>query len=915
MKKIKETTVVKKIHLLFYLVFIMIFLFGCTGMFPTKSLLTDFNVDLSESYVYGETILLNVEPIPSDVTITSTVITELTFEDGMNVRYDKGVIYYDNIGTFSFKVICNGLISETINVTIVAIEISTYEEFKDKISSNMSGIYILNDDITLGDDFLSIGTEENPFLGSLFGDNHSISGLRLEDGVTGLFGYIGKEAIIDGLNFVDVTGAESNSGTVAGTNYGKISNISVNGQFANYNATNVGGIVGQNYGEISDCTVNIDMDIYGDNIGGLAGTSSLKISPKYGVSQMIFDGNINNGNIVGLNNVGGLFGYVSTSGANIVDNETLEFFVEISNSENFGNIDGIDNVGGLIGNGMGYVGDYSPSDVYFYFNVIDCNNYGYVIGEENVGGILGLDTENFGYISETTNDAIVNGYKYTGGIVGYSEYVTINHSRNNGNISGKTYTGGAAGFGKTFNFVANYGEILGNGSVYDSDSDLNFAMTGGIVGYSYGDIANCENHGLVTHDIEADFVGGIAGYLNGVVKKSSNYAIITSQGDHVGGVVGRTRIQIIFDDLSETYAYNENYNEGNIVGINNVGGIYGSFSGVLIAPGYTLSFVSGVAEDVVLIDDNENKGSVTGVEQVGGIAGLIVGYKFYSYGRTGYVHTQIIGSQNSGSITGTYYVGGVYGSGDTYFNQGNHLTNNGDVTGMFYVGGITGKTTDIKMSINNGSVSSIANIQDYTTGIYVGGIAGYATESIGNINNGAVFNDASGFYTAGIIGYLKSQSNIEDNENYGAVNSDGNYVGGIAGYISLNSSIIIDSNINEGEVSGMSFVGGIFGSLVLNNADVYYEIQMQNSVNNGIIFGRGVYVGGIGGNIDSVSTDAIIFNQLSNSANITGGNKVGGIFGAVIGNISVPTTTSCSNTGLIEASSGTSFGELYGILE
>ena len=61
-------------------------------------------------------------------------------------------------------------------------EISTEAQLKD-IAKNLSGKYVLTQDITLSDDeWTPIGTKDSPFTGTLDGQGHTIKGLTVGNG-------------------------------------------------------------------------------------------------------------------------------------------------------------------------------------------------------------------------------------------------------------------------------------------------------------------------------------------------------------------------------------------------------------------------------------------------------------------------------------------------------------------------------------------------------------------------------------------------------------------------------------------------------------------------------------------------------------------------------------------------------------
>lgn len=133
----------------------------------------------------------------------------------------------------------------------------------------------LRADIKLTKPFSPIGTQDNPFFGYFDGQNHTISGLFIEDHDkerVGLFGFV-KDSHIQSftLDNINIKGKNSVAG-VCGYAYGTmIMNCSVSGSV--YGECLLGGIAGElNYCTVDDCS--FDGDIIGTNysVGGIAGS-------------------------------------------------------------------------------------------------------------------------------------------------------------------------------------------------------------------------------------------------------------------------------------------------------------------------------------------------------------------------------------------------------------------------------------------------------------------------------------------------------------------------------------------------------------------------------------------------------------------------------------------------------------------
>ena len=67
------------------------------------------------------------------------------------------------------------------------------EDDLNQIRHNPDAYYLLKNDITLTEDWIPIGTLDNPFRGGFDGGNHTIADLRINDNTdsaVGLFGYV-----------------------------------------------------------------------------------------------------------------------------------------------------------------------------------------------------------------------------------------------------------------------------------------------------------------------------------------------------------------------------------------------------------------------------------------------------------------------------------------------------------------------------------------------------------------------------------------------------------------------------------------------------------------------------------------------------------------------------------------------------
>jgi hypothetical protein len=201
------------------------------------------------------------------------------------------------------------------------------------------------------------------FNGTFYGQNHTIT-IDLQYGNnSGLFGMISSDAVVQDLNVAGSIVSGSNTGGIAGLNFGMIKNCTNSAAITDDTAVsgneNVGGITGLNSGKISFCC--------------------------------------NAGNISGENRCGGISGKNSREKMGAVSN--------ISYCYNTAAISGGSYIGGISGSSPG-------SD---HRTTVNCYNTGNITGDDYVGGIQGYHGINIG--SGTLDNTVYNCYN-TGSVTG-----------------------------------------------------------------------------------------------------------------------------------------------------------------------------------------------------------------------------------------------------------------------------------------------------------------------------------------------------------------------------------------------------------------------------------------------------------------------------------------------------------------
>lgn len=181
-----------------------------------------------------------------------------------------------------------------------------------------------------------IGTARNPFLGNLDGNNHTITGIKINDTANsnGFFSYNGKYGVIENLNLDSVSVKGYNlPGAITSENFGIISNVSVNGIVNGSGVT--GGLVGNNRegGTVTESSMNGTVISEFLLAGGLIGDNRGEVSDSYVIAEV---SNINN--VGGPPETGGIIGY--------------GFSGNVSNSFFIGTLSSSTVTGGVVGSNL-----------------------------------------------------------------------------------------------------------------------------------------------------------------------------------------------------------------------------------------------------------------------------------------------------------------------------------------------------------------------------------------------------------------------------------------------------------------------------------------------------------------------------------------------------------------------------------
>ncbi|MBQ7307511.1 MAG: hypothetical protein IJW82_03190 [Clostridia bacterium] len=463
-------------------------------------------------------------------------------------------------------------------------------------------VYRLTQDIVLNEDiftksgdyfaletFEPIGNSTNAFKGTFDGNGKKISGLYLDktklDTLSKESTKIGLFGAIDGAKIKNLTlencyvKGESYVSLLCGSSMkSTIEDITINNSvvLGDLYLSTVCAYTADT--EINNCLVN-NIEMEGEGyIGGLVA----ELYRKTELSQITNCST--SGNIIGKYNIGGIVGITQTP--------YLRYILEIKNCYNYINITtpGSTNgrtmecyrLGGIAGSiqktiienckNNGRILQQLPSDTLCPFNdsvggicgsarygslIQNCENNQDIIAHDNVGGICG-ETEDTPIIN-CVNNSKVEGRNYVGGIVGRSfEYDTKTEDivevvlcTNYGDVEGLYRVGGIAGEACDIQDSKCYGNIAtiaGLNFSYDGDTQKYVitnneisSFVGGIVGYVYKTVNNCEFNGKIQAVLstKATSIGGIVGYSEGAtIKNSCAKGSITANSNCVGGIAG-----------------------------------------------------------------------------------------------------------------------------------------------------------------------------------------------------------------------------------------------------------------------------------------------------------------------------------------------------------------------------------------
>ena len=626
----------------------------------------------------------------------------------------------------------------------------------------------------------------------------------------------------------------------------------------------------------------------------------------------------------------------------VSENETADFEGEgtAANPYKIQNVDDLKLLAENVNNGEAY------ANTYFKLTAnIDLNN------EPNWTPIGTEDTLFQGTFDggghQITNLKI--GKREYGGLFGNVWGATIQNCNVTGEVNGYNYSGGIVGYANDNTHILNcsfQGNVEGNGQ-----------DRGGIVGStSIGcDVSGCFVTGTVTG---GNCVGGIAGNGVGTIKNCYALADVTAAGDSAGGIAG--------------YAYNlsiENcYYSGKVSSNGNAGGIAGIARNSEIQNCVSLAErVTGVWKVNRIAGKNSAKltdnyawsgttinGNPVPADGAAGVNGAKLTYEngtlspqfnaifndtdsAWKFTEDGLPILNDVGGTQSAYLP-PYLTGeGFYGKGTEKNPYEIRNVNDLKLLAEKVNGGVTYKDKYFKLTADidlknepnwtpigtmlveegrpfqgtfDGGGHQIANLTISNGGQY-GGLFGYTEGAV--IKSCNVTGEVNGYNcTGGIVGYANNNTHILNCSFQGNVEGDGEERGGIVGHTS--SGCEVSGCFVTGTVTGDREVGGIAGSGVGTIKNCYalanvtatgvnaggiagkaYGVTIENCYYSGEVSAKD-YAGGIAGYVSGAKT---IRNCVSLAESVTGIGFVNRIVGCVRQNTNLINNHSYNRTKLV----------------
>lgn len=561
-----------------------------------------------------------------------------------------------------------------------------------------------------------------------------------------------------------------------------------------------------------------------------------------------------------------------------------------------------------------------------------------------------------GYGYQITNLKISNGGQYAG-LFGYTKGAVIKNCNVTGEINGYNYTGGIVGSANVNTKIRNcsfQGNVEGNGE-----------KRGGIVGHtSIGcDVSGCFVTGTVTGE---KFVGGIAGWGAGTIKNCYALANVTATGVSAGGIAGyycsnftiencyysgnvsakwaggiagyvsesisgSTEIKNCVSLAESVTGSNANriagYND-NATLTNNYAWSGTTVSGSAASDGadltYTNETLSPQFSDIFGSDNSAWEFTDNGLpilKNVGGtqfseLPKCMTGVGFDGFGIK--TNPYLIEDAKDLKLLAEKVNGGEKYEGK-YFKQTANIDLENEPNWTPIGGTVIEHPSTWEISVFKGNYDGdgykITNLTTTEDSNHVGLFGKVEDATIQNCN---ITGNVNGYnYVGGIVGGVGVKTKILNCSFQGSVMGESDCVGGIVGETSAECEV--SGCFARGKVEGLQKVGGIAGKGVGTIKNCYaladvtardriaggiaggtYNLTIENCYYGGDVLAKN-YAGGIAGVMDSTSgSSTTIKNCVSLAESVTAGiNSVNRIAGGVRDNINLINNHSYNRTKLV----------------
>ncbi len=569
-----------------------------------------------------------------------------------------------------------------------------------QIGAGLDKHYILGNDIELKEEWQPIKS----FKGTLNGDGHSITGLKIDSNKEnlGLFSEIDGGRVLNLLVDANITG-NKNVGIIAGINKGTIENVVVTGSIK-ANTNNCGGICGVNRGAVENSMSSLYTVASGSNAGGVSGQNYGEITNCLSATEAVFS-DMYAGSMAGIN-IGGKIS--SCVAANMAVYNTMTYNSgKISTNQN----------GGITKNNYSYdemtsnsvitdADEYSQNGLEVSWNELLDENFYYDIGfDKNEWGKTKNDFILI-YPKKSKEPILDEGRTiYYPKMIGNEEelrdiannpgchfalsqsismtlpWKTIDGAEGfSGTLDGRDFSiknltlKGASGFFsnitggtvKNLNFENVYAKLNDSGSIittcnygYIENCKVsgkieakNSAYIGAVTTENNGRISKCTINVDIDNKCENSVIGGICANNQGVINANSFGGRISTSGENsvIGGVCGY-----------DTNGYlSENYSSAHINGKSNTiyaGGISGITDG-------TQGYKCASNGNIFVEGENVYAGGISALSQNSSVYNSLSGENITVTGDNSYIGG-IVGFLKESNLQNTYATGSLVGVGNS----------------------------------------------------------------------------------------------------------------------------------------------------------------------------------------------------------------------------------------------------------